>query len=155
RLFAAAAFAKLQIGPEAPRAHGDVEPGRRIFAEFLVADFAVAVRSQRTRIAAFGIIRAADEGAEFGEFQPQPAVAAGRAYARIGAVLARREQMRRQHLIERVDHAGNLQILGAADGADEVAPEIAQHFAPRHFAVGDEIELFFEARGEIVFDVLG
>ena len=89
------------------------------------------------------------------ELQPQPAVAAGRADARIGAVLARREQMRRQHLIERVDHAGNLQILGVVDRADEIAPEIAQHLAPRHLAVGDEIELLFEAGGEIVFDVFG
>src|ERR1700692_894502 len=71
----------------------------------------------------------------------------------IPAVLARLEQMRRQHRIEGVDHRGDFQILGVVDSADEIAPEVAQHIAPRHFAVGNEIELLFEARREIVLDI--
>ena len=71
------------------------------------------------------------------------------------AVGARRKQMRRQQLIERVDHFRDFQILGLVDRADEVAPEVAQHVAPRHFVVGDQIELFFEAGGEIVLDIFG
>ena len=63
--------------------------------------------------------------------------------------------MRRQQLVERVDHLGDLQILDLIDSADEAAPEVAQHLAPRHFVVGDEIELFLEAGGEIVLDVFG
>ena len=50
---------------------------------------------------------------------------------------------------------GDFQVLGLVDRADEVAPEIAQHVAPRHLVVGDEIELLLEAGREIVFDVFG
>ena len=71
------------------------------------------------------------------------------------AVGARREQVRRQHLVERVDHLGDAQILDLVDRADEVAPEVAQHVLPGDLVVGDEVELLFEVGGEIVFDVAG
>ena len=44
------------------------------------------------------IVRAADEAAVPPELQPKPPVAAGRADARVAAVLARREEMRPQIL---------------------------------------------------------
>ena len=74
---------------------------------------------------------------------------------RITTVGARREQVRRQHFIERIDHLRDFQILDLIDRDDEVAPEIAQHVAPRHLIVGNEVELFFETGGEIVLDVSG
>ena len=63
--------------------------------------------------------------------------------------------MRRQHLVEHVEHLGDAQILDLVDRADEVAPEIAQHLAPVDLVVGDAVELLFETGGEIVLDVAG
>ena len=82
-------------------------------------------------------------------------VAAGRADARIGAVLAGREQVRREHVVEHVEHFADADVLDAVDRADEVAPEVAQHLAPVDFAVGDAVEVFLEAGGEFVLDVAG
>ena len=63
--------------------------------------------------------------------------------------------MRREQAVERVDDRGHFQVLGLVDRGDEVAPEIAQDFAPVDFAVGDQIELLFKPRRKIVFDVFG
>ena len=82
--------------------------------------------------------------------RPVPQVGAD---ARIAAVGARREDVRRQHLVERVDHLADAQVLDLADRADEVAPELAQQFAPFDLVVGDAVELLLEIGGEIVFDV--
>ena len=104
---------------------------------------------------AFRIVRAADEAAEPAELEPDPAVLAVRALARIGAVGLRRKQMRRQHLVERVDHLRDAQLLDVVDRADEVLPEVAQHVLVGQLVVGNLVELLFEAGGEIVFDVAG
>ena len=150
-------LAELHVGTEASAAQRDVEAGLGILAELLGADLAGAVgrRRERAGIAALRIIRAADEGAEFGKLQREPAGAAGRARPRIAAVRARRKQMRRQQRVERIDHLGDFQILDLVDRADEVAPEIAQHVAPGDLVVGDEIELLLELGREIVFDISG
>ncbi len=63
--------------------------------------------------------------------------------------------MRRQHLVERVDHLGDAQVLDLVDRADEIAPEVAQHVAPGDLVVGDAVELLLEIGGEIVFDISG
>src|SRR5713101_5792975 len=75
---------------------------------------------------------------------------AGRALARVAAVLARRKQGRPQHLVERIDHLGDAQILELADGGGEIAPEVAQQIAPGDLVVGDAVELLFEIGGEAV-----
>ena len=62
--------------------------------------------------------------------------------------------MRRQHLVERVDHLRDAQVLDAADRAGEVIPERAQHVLVGQLVVGNLVELLLEARGEIVLDVL-
>ena len=87
--------------------------------------------------------------------RPIRPVLAVRALARIGAVLARREQVRREHLVERVDHLRDAQFLDVADRGGEVAPEVAQHLLPVDLVVGDAVELLFEVGGEVVFDVAG
>jgi 2-polyprenyl-3-methyl-5-hydroxy-6-metoxy-1,4-benzoquinol methylase len=51
--------------------------------------------------------------------------------ARIGAVGARREEVRAEHLVERVDDLRDPQVLDVADGRGELAPEIAQQIAPQ------------------------
>ena len=63
--------------------------------------------------------------------------------------------MRRQHLVERVEHLRDAQVLDLADRAGEVAPEVAQHVLPGELVVGDLVELLFQVGGEVVFDVAG
>ena len=61
--------------------------------------------------------------------------------------------MRREHLVQRVHHFGDAQIFNVANGADEVAPEVAQDLFPFQLVVGNEVELFFQARREVVLDI--
>ena len=61
--------------------------------------------------------------------------------------------MRPQHVVERIQHLGDAQILDVVDGADEVDPEILQHLLPGNLVVGDAVELLLEVGGEVVFDV--
>jgi hypothetical protein len=79
---------------------------------------------------AFRIVRAADEGAVLAELQRQVAGAADLADARIAAVLALREDQRRQRLVQRIQHVGDAQFLGVFDLGEEILPEIAQHLLP-------------------------
>ena len=71
----------------------------------------------------------------------------------IGAVLARREDERRQRLVQRVEHVGDAQFLGVVDCGEEVLPEIAQHVLPVELAGRDLVELLFQLGGEVVFDI--
>ena len=71
----------------------------------------------------------------------------------IGAVLARRENVRAQELVEAVEHLPGAQILDLAERRREIAPEIGKQVLPVDLRVGDQVELFFERSGEIVFDV--
>src|SRR5262249_35241516 len=93
-LLAVDRFAELQVGPEAARAQRHLEAARRILAELLHAAIAVAVpRRQLAGKAAFGIVGAADKAAELAELERELAGLAVRAFARIGAVGARRKQV--------------------------------------------------------------
>ena len=115
-------LAELQIAAEAAAAHGDFKAGVRILAELAhAAALAVGADGELAGELAFRIVGAADEAAEPAELEADPAVRAVRALARIAAVLARREQVRRQHLVERVDHLRDAQLLDVVDRADEVA----------------------------------
>ena len=96
-------LAELDIGAEPSGLHHDVEIGRRILAEDAVgAGFAVG--GERTGVAAFRIVGAADEGAELSGLEVELAGAAGRALPEIAAILARRIDVRPQHVVERVQH---------------------------------------------------
>src|SRR6476659_8417488 len=82
RLLAVDGFAQLDIGPEAARADSDFKPARRIFAELLHAVFRGAVPvsgRELPRVAAFGIVGAANEAAEFAELEREPTGLAVRA----------------------------------------------------------------------------
>src|SRR5262249_52400566 len=148
------AVAELDIGAEAAGAQRHIEAGLRILAELLVRlNAAFAAGRERTGVAALRIIRAADEGAELAELERQAAVAAHGALARIAAVGARWEDVRRQHVVEDIDDLADLQVLDLADRAREVAPEIAQQVAPFHLVVGDAVELVLQPGGEVVLDV--
>jgi hypothetical protein len=148
----------LHVRAEAARVQRDRLPGPGIGAEldalrrhaFPVAVLAIA---ELAREAALGIVGAADEGAEAAELQRQLAGAAGRALARRRAVLAGREDVRPEQIVERIEHGGDPQILDLVDRRDEVAPEVAQHRLPLDLAGRNPVELLFQIGGEIVFDI--
>src|SRR4029453_12628063 len=99
-----------------------------------------AVAVARRGVARIGTLRqlaAADEAAELAELEREPAGFAAGAFAWIGAVRARREEVRRQHLVERVDHLGDPKLLDVADGGGEFAPEIPQQITPGALVVGN------------------
>src|SRR5262249_8291704 len=91
-------LAELDVGAEAAAAQRPFKSRGRILAQALVAVFRVAFARHRERAgeAALGIVRAADEGAEPPELEREAAAFAARAFARVDAVGARREDMRRQ-----------------------------------------------------------
>ena len=76
------------------------------------------------------------------------------ALARIVAIGLRREEMRAERFVERIDDIGNFEILGFADRAGEIGPEFAQHFFPVDAAARNIVELSFEIGGEIIFDII-
>ena len=61
--------------------------------------------------------------------------------------------MRPKHLVERVEHLGDAQVLDVVDRAGKAGPERFEHILPRHLVVGDAVEVFFQLGGEVVFDV--
>src|SRR5439155_6029203 len=150
-LFAVDRLAELHVGTEAARAQRHFEAGDRILAELFqppVGGAARAVaRGELARVATVGIVGAADEAAEFAELEREPAAAALRTLARIAAVGPRRKQMGTEHLVERVDHLRDTQLLDVADGSGEIAPEVAQEVAPGNLVVGDAVELLLQPRG--------
>ena len=145
-------LAELDVGAEAAGLHRDVEIGLGILAEDAVgAGFAVG--GERAGVTAFRIVRAADEGAELAGLQIELAGAAGRALPDIAAIGARRIDVRPQHVVERIQHLGNAQVLDVVDRADEAGPEILQHLLPGNLVVGDAVELLFQIGGEVILDI--
>src|SRR6266566_2377016 len=71
------AIAQLHIGTEAPRFQRDFLAALGIDAERARLRAAILLAPpQLARVAAFGIIRTADEGAKFSELEIEPAIAA-------------------------------------------------------------------------------
>ncbi len=63
------------------------------------------------------------------------------------------EDMRPEHIVQRIEHLGDAQIADVVHRGDELAPEVAKHVLPVELAGGDEVELLLEVGGEVVFDV--
>ena len=145
-------FAELDVGAEASGLHRHVEIGFRVLAEDAVGA-GLTVGGERAGIAAFRIVRAANEGAELSGLQIELAGAAGRALPDIAAVGAGRVDVRPQHVVERIQHFGDAQILDVVDRADEADPEFLQHLLPGNLVVGDAVELFFQRRGEVILHI--
>ena len=122
-------------------------------ADFARPGIGLAVAVERAGMAAFGIVRAADEGAMLAELEIEPPVFAGRADARVHTILGKREQVRRQGLVEDLDDLLDAQFRRFVDGALEVGPEAAQHLVPVDLAVRYIVELGFERRREVIFDI--
>ncbi len=106
---------------------------------------------------AFGIARAADKGAVPAELQGKLALMAERAFARIGLYVSvrirLREDIRPERLVEGVEHMGDAQVLGLADGGFELLPELGEEDLPVQLAIGNDVELFLQIGGEVVFDI--
>jgi hypothetical protein len=90
-------------------------------------------------VAALGIVRAADERAEFARFEAQAAGVAGRAGARIRAVLLGREDVRAQKLVHLLQNFGDAQPW-SVDRRREILP-VAEHLLPIELGVRDQVEL--------------
>ena len=147
-------LAELDIGAEPSGFHHDVATGYRVLAKDAVgAGFTVG--RQRAGVAAFRIIGAADKRAELAGLEIELAVAAAWALPGIAAILARRVDVRPQHVVQRIQHLGDAQILYFIDRANETDPEIPQHLLPGDLVVGNPVELLFEVRSEVILDVAG
>ena len=90
--------------------------------------------------AAFGIVGAADKSAELADLEGQAAALAIGAGARV-AVAVLREDVRPENLIECVEHFGDAQVSGLADGGIELLPELLEHLFPIEVTGGDPVEL--------------
>src|SRR5690606_21488292 len=109
-LFVALRLAELQVDAERAFAERDRQAGFRIAAEHLWIGqvdsvvFLAARHRQGPRIAALGIVRAADEAAVAPETQAEPAGPAGGAGARVVAGVLRidRKEVRPEVAVERV-----------------------------------------------------
>ncbi len=159
RLLLLRAFAELHVGPEPAGAQRDGQPRLGIVAEQLAVGRGgfrrpVGRLRELARVAAVGIARAADEGAELAaDLEAQAPLAAVGALARVAALRPGREDVRAQKLVERFQHVADAQILDLLDGAHEVPPEVAQDVLPLELAVGDEVELLLQVRREVVLHV--
>src|SRR6476660_2616456 len=122
-------LAELDIGAEPSGLDHHVETGFRVLAEDAIGA-GLAVGRERAGVTALRIIGAADEGAELSGLEVELPRPAARALPGIAAILARRIDVRSQHVVERIEHLGDAEILDVIDGADEVAPEILQHLLP-------------------------
>src|SRR5690606_34515484 len=154
------AFAALHIGAEAAGAQRDLLAGEGVRAEHLVAVqscFGIAtfrsVFAKLARVAAFGIVGAADEGAVAAKLQRQPARPASRAEAGIAAILTRREKQGRKLLVERFQHVGDAQALYVVDRAGELGPEVAQNVLPGKLAVRNLVQLFLKVGREVILHI--
>ncbi len=100
-------LAPLHIGSETPGLQADLVA--IVMTQHPVAHRLLAIGGgEGAGIAAFGIVRAAYEGAPRPRgLEVQPAPAAKRAFARIAAIGARRIQMRRQRIVDRLQNLGD------------------------------------------------
>src|SRR4029077_4304132 len=116
-------LAELDVGAETAGLHDYVQTGLGGLAEDAVgAGFAVG--GERAGVAAFRIIRAADEGTKLSGLQIEPAGPAGRTLSGVTAILARRIDVRPQHVVEGIKYLGNAEILDVVDRANKIEPEI-------------------------------
>ena len=92
-------------------------------------------------ITAVGIIGAADEGAEFTEFQAQAAVPALRAGASRLAGCVEREEMLAKIFVQSVKNLANGEIFGSIDGGGKGFPEIPKHRLPIQLASRNIVQL--------------
>ena len=154
-------IAKLHIGAIRAVADIDGKATCQIIAKMPVADDAflgggvVTIGHKLAGEFTFGIVRAADEGAELAKPQPKPPALAVRAAAHQLAFTILLEKVRAKLFVEHVDDIGDGQVGGAVDGGLEIAPEPLEKNLPVQLAVGYLVKLAFQLGGEIIFDIAG
>ena len=130
---------------------------RGVLAQFLVAARALGlagIDAEGARVAAFGVVGAADEGAGAPQPQAKPPIAAGGAGARVRAVLAGGEDMRAEILVQRVDHVADLEVARRLHRGRELGPEGAHHRPPVGLPGRDLVELLLHGGGEAGVHIL-
>ena len=150
------AIAELDIRsePAAPLRH--LEPAFGIGAERFGASVGAVAAARLREFArkfALGIVAARDEGPEAPAAQCQPSGAAIRANARIAAVALVGEEIGAEKFVERRGDLRRLLLHHLAGTRLEVAPEAFEYRLPLGAPARDIVELFFEPRGEIIFDI--
>ena len=160
RPFRLVTITKLHIWAEAAGLQEHVEAGLVVGAQNAVAGQSLRRAAgggirELHRVAALGVVRAADESAELAELQRQLASTAIGAAARIAAIGLGREDMVGQHDVEGVENLRDAQVLDLVGLLGEVGPELAQNVLPAQLAGRDLIELLLEKGGEVIFDELG
>ena len=148
---------QLNIGPETAVMQADIAPGFGIDAQHLgfqrrLGAIAGAVR-ELARMAALGIVLAADESAVAADLEAEAALVAGRAGSGILLALDRREHVGAEQIVERIEHLGHAQIRDVLDGGGEIAPEVAQDLLPVQLAGGNAIELCLQIGREVVLHI--
>ena len=152
-----AARAALHVGAEAADLEPDLLAGPRVgpqhpVARALLVGRGIGSHREGSRVAAVGVARAANEGAEAAELEPQPALLAARAEPRVGLAALAAEQQRSQGMVERVDDLALALLADLGQAGGERLPELAQHVLPECAAAGHVVELVLELGGEVVLD---
>ena len=147
--------AALHIGAEAPFEHAN------LVAHILAQQFAIGRnsrgfglgvgRAEGAGIAAFRVVRAADERAAgpCGAHGQTPNLAVG-AQARVATILIGREEMRLEYLVDLLQHLGDAQIGCFRDRSRKILPEPAQHILIVGIRRAHLIKLVFQIGGEII-----
>src|SRR5271166_6043895 len=104
-------------------------PAGRVGAERYVGRniFRLAFERKPSCVAAFRVVGAADECAEFAELEAEPAGAATRAEPRIALGTVVWKEMRSELGVECGQHLADRQFLCAVDRGRKVPPEVAEH----------------------------
>ena len=150
-------FAQLNIRPEAPGFQPDLQPGFRLHAQHAFVALLLPLQARRAEgagIAAFGIVRAADEGPPGSRrAHRQAARLAFRTQARIGAVALVGEDMRLQHFVYLLEDFGDPKLRCLADGRRKVAPETGQNVLVVLVAGGNLVQFLLQPGSEVIADV--
>ena len=105
-------------------------------------------------VAAFGIVRAADEGAELAKLERQVAGPCRSGRSRTGAPSSPAGKIcGASRSLSASSTSPMRRSWMLAERHREVAPEIAQHLLPVDLAGRDPVELLLEIGGEVIFDI--
>ena len=113
-------------------------------------DFTVArAGPELPRVAALGIVAAADEGAVLaGDLERSGGRSRTLGHARGSrAIVLGREDVRPEHLVQRFQHLADAQILDLVDRAGELPPEVAQ--TSFHSSLPSEMRSSFSSRSAV------
>ena len=83
----------------------------------------------------------------------QPPGATGRADTGVAAIGTRRVEMRREEIVQLLQHLANPQVRGFGNRRTEVAPEAGQHILVVAVPRRDIVKLGLKVSGEVIFDI--